>query len=170
MNRHIAESLHVFTDPIALSQHLNTVVQKASESASSNSRKFTIALSGGSLASQIMLEAPKTRQETSHWQILFADERCVSLTSPDSNSALFHALFKLWGIKESQVLNISQSFLFDPEKCAQMYQDELVKLFEGVIGIPELDLVLLGMGPDGHTCSLFPGHELLDEKVLLSLC
>lgn len=56
----------------------------------------------------------------------------------------------------------------DPvEKVASDYEKTVRESFQMPSGIPSFDLLLLGVGPDGHTCSLFPGHKLLDEKTLL---
>lgn len=55
------------------------------------------------------------------------------------------------------------------EDCGKDYTDQILKKFDEFDkltkeGLPKFDLVLLGMGPDGHTCSLFPGHSLLQEN------
>jgi 6-phosphogluconolactonase len=69
------------------------------------------------------------------------------------------------GLKEEQFIQIDQSMTL--EDCAVDYQTKILKSF-GLSAdsseIPEFDLLLLGMGPDGHTCSLFPGHVLLAER------
>lgn len=56
----------------------------------------------------------------------------------------------------------------DPiDKVASDYEKTVRESFQMPSGIPSFDLLLLGVGPDGHTCSLFPEHKLLDEKTLL---
>lgn len=53
--------------------------------------------------------------------------------------------------------------LFTAEEAAKDYVAKLATYFGS--SLPEFDLLLLGMGPDGHTCSLFPGHKLLEVSI-----
>lgn len=133
--------------------------------------KFTIATSGGSLPK--MLAAHLTGRSDNavrwdKWQVFFADERLVPLNHEDSNYDLCNKeLFsKVPELQRSQIFTIDESLLNDPEECADQYEKQLVQAFAGkeTVRNPVFDLILLGMGPDGHTCSLFPGHELLDEQ------
>ena len=66
---------------------------------------------------------------------------------------------KLRGITRDNFVMVRTSF--DPDAAAKDYAEKLFRL-----GKKSLDLLLLGMGPDGHTCSLFPGHPLLNETKL----
>ena len=100
---------------------------------------------------------------------MFADERLVPLDHPDSNYGLFADLFKTWGIQPNQVIHVNPDLIDNPVHAARDYQEQL-KL--RIPSFPEIDLILLGMGPDGHTASLFPGHALVEEKDLFvaSIC
>lgn len=62
-----------------------------------------------------------------------------------------------------------QPIIFTVEECAQDYSRQMKALFGEDCDWPKFDLLLLGMGPDGHTCSLFPGHPLLQVCAQLSL-
>ena len=67
-------------------------------------------------------------------------------------------------VPEENVFAIDKSLIEDPDAAAIAYEAVLRRELGGENTVPRLDLVLLGMGPDGHTCSLFPGHVLLDEQ------
>ena len=60
-------------------------------------------------------------------------------------------------------------FFIIVEEAAKDYTDKLKTVFGSDASFPEFDLLLLGMGPDGHTCSLFPGHPLVEVCMLISI-
>jgi 6-phosphogluconolactonase len=129
---------------------------------------FIVAVSGGSLP-KILGQAIASASivfDWSRWYIFYADERLVNETHEDSNhlSCKTHFLDKV-SIPEHQIFKVNQELLNNPKAAAQDYQDRILKVF-GERPV-EFDLVLLGLGPDGHTCSLFPGHSLLNEDKLL---
>lgn len=128
--------------------------------------QFTIAISGGSLISILAKGLLKNKDiKWAKWVIYFSDERIVPLNDKDSNFGAFEkevleplAHEKLIG---PTVVTINESLVHSQDcktdqQIAEEYEAELPK--HGI------DLVLLGCGPDGHTCSLFPGHELLSES------
>jgi 6-phosphogluconolactonase len=98
--------------------------------------------------------------------IFWADERAVPASSPDSNFGLADSLWlRKSGATPSSIhpMNADSPYL---SVAAAAYGDELVR----VLGkTPRLDLVLLGVGPDGHVASLFPGHAALSEEHQLAM-
>lgn len=155
-----------------LSAGLAEYVVKAQTAALSRHHKFRIAVSGGSLpsilASPALINNPSI--EWSKWEIFFADERAVPLSHPDSNYGLLKSVF-LDKIPEKngqpEVFPIDEDLLDDTQELADAYEQTLVRSFaaKDSVKLPIFDLILLGCGPDGHTCSLFPGHELLREDI-----
>lgn len=137
---------------------------------------FRIAVSGGSLPNTLAraLLAPGDGSEDdtpqfAKWDIFYADERAVPLDHEDSNHRLVKSelLDKIpEGTSRPIVHPIDTMYLDDPQELADQYQEEILKSFatKDSIKLPIFDLLLLGCGPDGHTCSLFPGHELLHES------
>jgi 6-phosphogluconolactonase len=69
-------------------------------------------------------------------------------------------------IPKENIHTINTSLLDDLEELCDAYEKDLILQFasKDSARFPIFDLILLGMGPDGHTCSLFPGHELLLEE------
>lgn len=129
--------------------------------------RFTVALSGGSLVEMTapgLLERSRSGEiNWPAWQVFWADERCVPSASPDSNYAMAEALlFRHVPLPKNQIYALEEAR--GPEGAAKAYEAFLQRFFALAPGqAPRFDLILLGMGEDGHTASLFPGHPLLDE-------
>jgi 6-phosphogluconolactonase len=99
--------------------------------------------------------------------VFYADERVVNLQDKDSNHKLCHdVLFSKVDIPKSNIHTIDESLLDDLEELSDEYEKKLIREFasKDSARFPIFDLILLGIGPDGHTASLFPGHELLAEE------
>ena len=95
------------------------------------------------------------------------DEAAVPLTHEDSNyHSNYLSFLSTVPIPPSQIHTIDPSLIDDLEELADEYEKQLIGHFaaSNAARYPTFDLMLLGMGPDGETCSLFPGHELVDEK------
>ncbi|HMU54557.1 MAG TPA: 6-phosphogluconolactonase [Nitrospira sp.] len=132
--------------------------------------RFLLALSGGSTPQRLyhaLAQPAGTQQAEMDWHrtvFLFGDERCVSPDHPDSNYGMARAsLFTPLGIPREHVHRMSGENP-DPLSAADEYERSL-RTITGCAEpeIPCLDLVLLGLGEDGHTASLFPGTPALHE-------
>lgn len=164
--------LYAFPSKEALQSGLYSYIVQAQACAFARHGKFKVGVSGGSLPAN--LASPELLNSTEiawdKWEIFFADERAVPLDHPDSNYGLLKAEL-LDKIPASQpkpvVVPIDVEKLDDTQELADMYEQALVKSFaaKDSVKLPMFDLLLLGCGPDGHTCSLFPGHPLLREDV-----
>lgn len=105
------------------------------------------------------------RIDWSTWHVFWADERWVPRFSPDSNYGVAEKLLlNHVPIPDGQIYAMDQSD--SPHSTARSYEVALKKAFQTDPGqIPRFDLILLGVGEDGHTASLFPGHPVLKETV-----
>ncbi|TGZ84539.1 6-phosphogluconolactonase [Ascodesmis nigricans] len=164
--------LYSFPENDALQDALFTFVLSHQNSALHRHHVFRIAVSGGSLpkmlASEKLLTSPEIQWDK--WQIFFADERAVPLDHEDSNYALLKSelLDKIPADKpQPTVVPIDEKQLNNTQELADNYEQALVRYFaaKDSVKLPIFDLILLGCGPDGHTCSLFPEHELLRENI-----
>jgi 6-phosphogluconolactonase len=117
-----------------------------------------VALTGGSVATTCYPEMSRTRCDWSRIAFFWGDERAVPPDHPDSNYGLAR---KLWldpaGVPAASIHRM-EAERPDIEAAARAYEETLLRVAGDP---PRLDLVLLGVGPDGHVCSLFPGHALL---------
>lgn len=134
---------------------------------------FNVALAGGATPEMLygLLASPPIR-ETIDWaqvHLFFGDERTVSPDDADSNYRMANAtLFSRVALPAANIHRMPAEGP-DLEAAAQAYETELRSHFilSAADTIPRFDLVLLGMGPDGHTASLFPHKPALQEKVRL---
>lgn len=125
---------------------------------------FNVALAGGSTPGPVYeLLAEDSDIDWQRCRIFWSDERCVSPEHSDSNYRMVRETL-LDRLPRAPGLVARMSGELPPELAARDYEStirEFVQAEED--GIPRFDLVLLGMGDDGHTASLFPGSQALDE-------
>lgn len=143
-------SLTVVADPGELAGEAARRIARTAATAVADRGRFSLALSGGSTPRgtyETLASAPL--RDTVAWQsvhVFWSDERCVPPDHPDSNYRMARlALLDRVPLPGANIHRIAGEL--PPEKAAHRYEGELAPL----------DLALLGLGPDGHTASLFPG-------------
>lgn len=132
---------------------------------------LTIALSGGStpgLLFSILGDHFSDSVSWEHVHFFWGDERCVPPEDPDSNYGMTKkTLFNKISIPSSNIHRIRGEN--DPEKEAVRYSKEITGFTLKRDGLPVFDLIILGLGEDGHTASIFPGQNdlLTSEKICM---
>jgi 6-phosphogluconolactonase len=137
---------------------------RAGKSAIEARGRFTLVLSGGSTPKSLYAALTAKDLDWGKVHVYFGDERCVSPERQESNFKMAQeALLLRVKIPPENVHRI-QGEMESAEAAAAQYEEELKAAFGGSDGPPHFDLVLLGLGTDGHTASLFPGSSALDES------
>ena len=166
----------VCRDATALAANIADRIVAAAHAAIDQRQRFTLVLSGGSTPERTfkLLAAPPRRDQidwTRTW-LFFGDDRCVPHDDPRSNYNLANqSLLIPAGIAPSHVLAVPTDSL-TPEQSAAAYESMLRNFFDiappadpsANHNFPAFDLILLGLGDDGHTASLFPGKPSLNEQ------
>lgn len=112
---------------------------------------FTIVLAGGNTPRSIYQHLQQNRTDWSRWYIYFSDERCLPAGDPDRNDSMaYAALLDYVPVPPENIHAILAQL--STAQCLGDYTEALQH-------IREFDLVLLGLGEDGHTASLFPDHD-----------
>ncbi|HEX7434846.1 MAG TPA: 6-phosphogluconolactonase [Anaerolineaceae bacterium] len=123
--------------------------------------RFTVALAGGSTPQRMYTRLAGAQVDWRGVHVFWGDERCVPPGHADSNYRMAdEALLSHVPIPRGNLHRIPGEL--PVEEAAQDYEDELRRFFSNKT--PRFDLVLLGLGEDGHTASLFPGSSAILEK------
>lgn len=158
--------LHPYLDPETLAFGAAEFIGTKAKAAISNQGTFSMVLSGGStpaLTYQKLVEV--SRREELDWsrvQVFWGDERCVPPEHEQSNYRLARqTLLDHVPIPAGNIHRMACEA--DPEAGSRDYEQVLRLIFPEQ-DWPAFDLILLGLGDDGHTASLFPGMEILNER------
>ena len=152
----------VFVEPLpALVRRLAETVAAGAAAALAERGRCVLLLTGGSLAPTFFPALAALELDWPRIDFVWGDERAVPPSHPDSN---YRVARELWldpaGVPEGRRHRMPADAA-DLEAAAVSYASLLVRL----CGRPvRVDVALLGVGPDGHVCSLFPGHPLLEEE------
>lgn len=158
-------SLNVFEESNEAIEALAILFIKDAKLAIATHDKFSVALSGGSSPKKLYeLLASKYKDEIDWKKVyfFFGDERYVAQDHPDSNYLMAKtAMFDSLQIADNQIFKVDTSL--DPASAALAYQRWICGFFDDE---PVFDLILLGLGDDAHTASIFPGTDLvwIDEE------
>jgi 6-phosphogluconolactonase len=160
--------IRTLTTPQELFEAGAELVAHAAKEAVDERGRFTIALSGGSTPRNLYNLLATNARNTLPWDkmfFFFGDERHVPPTDNESNFRMAdEAILSRIPVPQGNVFRILGENP-DAAVAADAYEQSLRKFFSLEPGqLPVFDLILLGLGPDGHTASLFPGTGALQEK------
>lgn len=156
--------VEVFDTKVEMSEAAADFIVSTALKAVSVYGRFTIALSGGStpkiLYAMLATDEYASVMPWANTYIFWSDERNVPASHEDYNGTLAtEALLKHVPIPEANIYPVPTHL--EPAEAAAGYEQEIMDFFEGE---PVFDIILLGLGDDGHTASLFPGTDVLDEE------
>lgn len=155
------QSVEVLADKSALIERARQIVVSRIQTAIETNDRFTIALSGGSTPKPLYEALATESLPWSRIHIFWGDERYVPANHQDSNQLMTRqAWLDKIEIPEGNIHAVNTT-TGDPQQDAAQYEAELKKFFATDAEFPTFDLILLGMGDDGHTASLFPQTEAL---------
>jgi 6-phosphogluconolactonase len=159
--------VEIFSDPAAVARHVAEWITSAAVQAKGS---FRVSLSGGSTPKTLyQLLASDEFRNRFPWQLVswyFGDERFVPYDSPDSNYRMVReAMFTKASVAPENIHPIPVDGT--PDEAAEQYERILQHAYGATIldpARPLFDVMLLGLGPDGHTASLLPGEPVLAER------
>jgi 6-phosphogluconolactonase len=157
----LKHNIEVLADKSALIERSREIMIDRIHQAIATQDRCTIALSGGSTPKPLYAALALEPLPWSKIHIFWGDERYVPADHPDSNQLMAR---QAWLDKvEMPAANIHPMHTQggDPQQDAQRHETELREFFQQPEGFPCFDIILLGMGDDGHTASLFPHTDAL---------
>ena len=159
----IKPNIQVFENLDSLSQAAAELFIETATTATLHQGRFLVALSGGNTPRELYINLARTPyREQIDWSrvhVFWGDERCVPIDDPENNYRQAHdALLGRVPIPARNIHRVQSEL--EPDEAAKDYASVLAVFAASPLDWPRFDLVLLGMGEDGHTASLFPGSEV----------
>lgn len=159
--------IRILSDGAAIAKRAAQEFVQAAAAAVRERNAFYVALAGGSTPKELynlLVTDPELHSQVpwDKMQVFFGDERHVGPGHPDSNFRMAtEAMLSKVPLKANQVTRIKGEYA-DTEQAAREYEEAIVSHFRLKAGeLPRFDLLLAGMGNEGHTLSLFPGTKAL---------
>ncbi len=159
-----AGEVRAFEDAAALARGSAREILRRADASLAARGAFHLALAGGSTPRATYSELAGLDADLSRWHVWFGDERCVPPEHGDSNYRMAAEAWLDRAPRPPGHVHRIRTESGDPARAARAYERELL---EHLGEPPRLDLVLLGLGADGHTASLFPGSPALREDAAL---
>jgi 6-phosphogluconolactonase len=151
------QNIKVAPDSTALVAEISEWIQKVIIQAIEQHGQARIALAGGSTPQIIYQALASSQLPWEQLQVFWGDERFVPPTDPDSNELMARQHWLDLVPLPAANIHPWPTQAGSPAQCADLYQAAILKCFGMSPGqLPQFDLILLGMGTDGHTASLFP--------------
>ena len=142
---------HLYADAESLQERACHIILRHAHQAIARNGEFRIVLAGGTTPRALYTQLRHAQSQWQHWHIYFGDERCLPANHAERNSVMAdHAWLRHVDIPTDQIHPIPA------EKGAEQGAAAYSELLHAA---GPFDLVLLGLGEDGHTASLFPGHD-----------
>jgi len=146
----IINQWHQFDTAADVADEVLTQILKSAKKAIAETGNFKLVLAGGSTPEKIYQQLVGAKTDWSKWMIYYGDERCLAADDKDRNSIMAaNALLSKVAIPAENIFTM-------PTELGAV--EAAVKYRQAIADVDQFDLVLLGMGEDGHTASLFPGH------------
>jgi 6-phosphogluconolactonase len=166
------QRIAIYPDSESLSQEAARLIIRLAQEAIVTHGRFTLALAGGStprkLYSLLASDPYRGQIDWTRVDIFWSDERCVPPDHPESNYRMaYEVMLSKLPIPAANIHRMPAEQA-DRQAAAESYAAELRRVF-GTAGVPVFDLIQLGMGPEGHTASLFPHQAALHERERLVL-
>ena len=157
--------VHIYKDTSELLSGLAAFFVKSAREAIESHGQFSVALSGGNSPKKLyeLLASEEFRQQVAWDKVcfFFGDERYVPADDPENNALMARqAMFAPLHIPDAQIFQVNTTL--PPQQAAEAYAQRIYAHFKG--NPAQFDLILLGLGDDAHTASLFPGTPVLQEQ------
>ncbi|HVC49056.1 MAG TPA: 6-phosphogluconolactonase [Burkholderiales bacterium] len=141
--------LHIYSSAEAMMQRLCQAIRRIAKEAITSRGCFHMVLSGGSTPRELYALLTDIEADWGNWHIWFGDERCLLPEDPERNS---YMAAKIW-LDKVAIPDLNRHII--PAEMGLRGARIYARLLSGM---RQFDLTLLGLGEDGHTASLFPGH------------